>query len=52
MAQANGRPGPWEQPANTPEDKVARAEMHQENAVASVPKGLLNAALKKAGATK
>jgi hypothetical protein len=49
---AISRPGPWDTKADTYEDRLARAEMHQENAAASLPAGLKNAALKKAGATK
>lgn len=47
-----GTPGPWTEPDDSEEGKLARAEMHQENAAASLPKSLVRKLEKRLGARK
>lgn len=52
MASKVGTPGPWTEPAVQEEDKLARADMHRENAAASLPKKLIRKLEKATGARK
>lgn len=47
-----GTPGPWTEPDNTEEGKLARADMHREDAAASLPKKQIRILEKRLGARK